>query len=194
MDRTADHTIDPVYTARWSPRSFTSDILTFDELAPLFEAARWAPSAFNRQPWRFATAVRGDPHWQQFVDCLAPFNAVWAAKASALVILLSDRFTMMPGKDELVPSGSNSFDAGAAWGFLALEATRLGLSTHAMAGFDRGKASAAAGADEAFKPEAMIAIGRRGDPADLPDALRAREVPSPRKPVSEFAFHGPIKA
>ncbi len=194
MDRIADHAIDPVYTARWSPRSFTTDTVTFADLAPLFEAARWAPSAFNRQPWRFATAIRGDQHWQEFVDCLAPFNAVWASKASALVILLSDKFTTMPGKDELVPSGSHSFDAGAAWGFLALEATRIGLATHAMAGFDRARAAAAAGAGDAFKPEAMIAIGRRGDAAELPEALRARETPSPRKPISEIAFHGPITA
>lgn len=192
MERKADHNIDPVYTARWSPRAYTEDTLTFDELAPLFEAARWAPSAFNRQPWRFATAIRGDAYWQEFVDCLAPFNAVWASKASALVILLSDKFTTMPGKDELVPSGSHSFDAGAAWGYLALEATRMGLSTHAMAGFDRGRAAAAAGAGDTFKPEAMIAIGHRGNVDDLPEALRPREVPSPRRPINDTAFHGPL--
>lgn len=194
MDRVADHAIDPVYIERWSSRAFSSDTLTFEELAPMFEAARWAPSAFNRQPWRFAVAVRGDQYWEDFVGCLLPFNAVWASKAAALIILSSDKFTTMPGKDEPVRSSSHSFDAGAAWGYLALEATRLGLVSHAMAGFDRSKAATVSGLGDTLQPEVIIAVGYRGNPEDLPEALRARELPSPRKPINATVFHGPISA
>lgn len=192
--RTADHPIDPDIVARWSPRSFDGSPLAFADLAPLFEAARWAPSASNHQPWRFAYSLRGDGFWDEFLNCLAPMNAVWAGRASALVILLSDRYATLPGKDQPVLSATASFDAGAAWSLLALQGAKLGLATHAMAGFDRERAGVAAGAGENFKPEAMIAIGRRGPASDLPDALRAREAPSPRRPITGSVFHGPIRA
>jgi nitroreductase len=190
--RIADHPIDEHFLARWSPRAFDGSALTEADLKPLFEAARWAPSAFNYQPWRFAYAVKGDAHWDAYVSALLPFNASWAANAGALVFILSDREITAPGSNDPQPAKTASFDAGAAWGYLALQATRLGLSTHAMAGFDPVRAGEITGAGEQYKVEVAVAIGRRGDASTLPEALAAREAPSPRRSVAEIAFNGVI--
>jgi nitroreductase len=190
--RQSPHPIDADILSRWSPRAFDASPLDERTLGTLFEAARWAPSAYNAQPWRFAYALRGDAHWDAFVGALLPANAAWAPAASALVFILSEKFLTLPGKDESVPSGTASFDTGAAWALLALQATKLGLHTHAMAGFDRARAAAAIGADESLHIEAAVAIGRIGDPANLSEALQAREVPSQRRAVNEIAFHGRV--
>jgi nitroreductase len=188
--RTADHPIDPIILERWSPRAFDQSAVTTDELFTLFEAARWAPSAFNSQPWRFVYALRDTPEWEQLLSALLPFNAAWAQHASALVFILSDTLFTPPGKTEPQPATTASFDTGAAWGVLALQATRLGLHLHAMAGFDRDRAAEVLHSSARHHIEAAVAIGRIGDADSLPEALRAREFPSPRKPLSEIAFHG----
>lgn len=188
--RIADHPIDSHILERWSPRSFDASEVTQADLNSLFEAARWAPSAFNHQPWRFAYALRGDAHWEAYVSALLPFNAGWAGKASALLFILSDTLILAPGKTEPQPATTASFDAGAAWGLLALQATKLGLHTHAMAGFDAARAAQVTGAGDRYKVEVAVAIGRRGDVAALPEALQSREVPSGRLPVSELSFNG----
>ena len=188
--RIADHPIDNHILERWSPRSFDASAITQDELNTLFEAARWAPSAYNHQPWRFAYALRGDAHWDDYVSALLPFNAGWASKASALLFVLSDTLILAPGKTEPQPATTASFDAGAAWGLLALQATKLGLHTHAMAGFDHARAVAVTGSGERYKIEAAVAVGRRGEVTALPEPLQAREVPSSRLPVSEISFNG----
>jgi nitroreductase len=188
--RQSPHPIDADILARWSPRSFDGSAIDEDVLLTLFEAARWAPSAYNAQPWRFTYALRGDAHWDDFLSTLLPANAAWAPAASALVFILSDRLLSLPGKDEPVPSATASFDAGAAWGLLALQATKLGLHTHAMAGFDRDRAAAVVGLDARHHIEAAIAIGRIGDPTRLSEALQAREFPSQRRAIGEIVFHG----
>jgi nitroreductase len=190
--RQSPHPIDADILSRWSPRAFDASPLDERTMLTLFEAARWAPSAYNAQPWRFAYALRGDAHWDDFTASLLPANAAWAPAASALVFILSDRFLTLPGKDEPSPSATASFDTGAAWALLALQATKLGLHTHAMAGIDHARAAAAIGADERFRIEAAVAIGRIGDPANLSEMLQAREVPSQRRPVTEIAFHGRV--
>jgi len=188
--RAAAHAIEEVFTSRWSPRAFDGSVVTEDALFRLFEAARWAPSAFNAQPWRFLYALRGGPDWDRFLDLLVPFNRSWADSASALVFVLSDGFTRNADGTPKGPSHSHSFDAGAAWGYLALQATHDGLFAHGMTGVDFDKAATELAVPEGFRIEAAIAIGRRGDPATLPDGLREREVPSDRKPAAEFAFPG----
>lgn len=188
--RETPHPIDPDILSRWSPRAFDGSTLDEPTLLTLFEAARWAPSAYNHQPWRFVYALRGDAHWDGFVAALLPFNAAWAQAASALVFILSDQLITLPGKDTPSPLTTASFDTGAAWGLLALQATKLGLHSHAMAGFDHARAAAVVGAGERFRIEAAVAIGRISDPAQLPDALRAREFPSPRRTAQESVFHG----
>ena len=192
--RSADYPIDPTILARWSPRAFDQSPLTQDVLFTLFEAARWAPSAFNSQPWRFVYALRGTPQWDGLLSALLPFNAAWAQHASALMFILSDTLFTPPGKTEPAPATTASFDTGAAWGVLALQATQLGLHLHAMAGFDRAKAAEVLHSSERFHIEAAVAIGRIGDVETLPEPLRAREFPSSRRPLSEIAFEGILPA
>lgn len=187
-ERTADHPVLPLFLERWSPRAFDPRPIDDDSLMSLFEAARWAPSAFNVQPWRFAYAKRDDAGWSDFLGALIPFNRSWAQNASALIYILSDTKTDRNG--ERVPSHSHSFDAGAAWMALALQATSMGLIVHAMSGVDFDAARRVVNAPEDFRVEAAVAIGYRGDKASLPESLQQREIESGRRPLSETVFRG----
>ncbi len=188
--RVADHEIDPLFLQRWSPRAFTGEAISQAELSTLFEAARWAPSAYNAQPWRFLYARRDTPHWEKFIGLLVPFNQSWAIRAAALAILVSNSEFQPPGADQPAPLRSHSLDAGAAWAQLALQAARSGWYAHGMAGFDAERAAVELNVPAGYRVEIAIAIGRLGDKAILPEALQAREQPSGRKPVTEFAFEG----
>lgn len=188
--RTADHPIDPIFLERWSPRAFTGEDLPQEVLMRLLEAARWAPSSSNVQPWRFLYARRSSPHWDRFFGLLIEFNQSWCKDAGALLVVVSSETMVPPGKHEAVPSYTYSFDTGAAWGYLALQALKEGWHAHGMAGFDMPRAAFELGVPPGFRVEAMIAVGRLGDPATLPEKLRDRETPSPRKPIAEFAFEG----
>ncbi|MBI1684082.1 nitroreductase family protein [Caulobacter hibisci] len=186
--RRADHPIDPQFLERWSPRAFSDAPLSPDQLLILLEAARWAPSAFNSQPWRFVYAFRDGPGWPALLDALVPFNRQWAGRAGALVAVASKTTMLRPGQSAAEPSHSHSFDAGAAWGYLALQAARLGLAAHAMTGVDFQAAGSAIGLPADHRLEAVVAIGAAGEAQDLPDFLQAREAPSPRAPLATFAF------
>lgn len=188
--RTADHPIAPLFLDRWSPRAFGGAPLAESELLTVLEAARWAPSAFNSQPWRFVYALNGTAEWQHIFPILNDFNQGWVRSAQALVIILSKSHFMAPGATESKPSYSHSFDAGAAWSAIALQAQLLGLQAHAMTGIHMDKAREILSIPEDFRVEAAVAIGRVGDKAQLPDYLQARETPSPRRPLSEIAFNG----
>ncbi len=192
-DRVADYPIESVFLERWSPRAFTGEAIPEAELFSLFEAARWAPSAYNSQPWRFIYARRDTPHWQPFLDILIEFNQSWVKNAAALVYLVSKSTMLPPGKDREVPSHSHSFDAGAAWGALGLQAVKSGWATHGMVGLDFDRAFADLGLVEGWRVEAAIAIGRRGDKSMLPEGLQARETPSPRLPVKVTAMEGKFR-
>lgn len=188
--RKADHEIDELFLARWSPRAFSADEISRDELFRLFEAARWAPSGYNAQPWRFIYARRGDAHWQRLLGLLNPFNASWAKDAAALVAVVSKPTLLPPGKTEEVANYSHSFDAGAAWASLALQASLLGWQAHGMAGFDHARAATELGLPEGYRPEAFVAIGKPGDKSQLPEGLQARETPSQRDPIQNLVFEG----
>ena len=190
LSRIPEHSIDPLFHERWSPRAFSGEEISVDTLMGLFEAARWAPSAMNAQPWRFVYARRGTPAFEKFLATLAPANRLWAARASALVAIVSVEMISMPWEDEPVPSSSHSFDAGAAWAQLALQAHLWGWSTHAMGGFDREKAREALSIPPAHRLEVFVAIGRRGDATELPDWASAREKPNDRKPLAELLRDG----
>ncbi|HJL04801.1 MAG TPA: nitroreductase family protein [Polyangiaceae bacterium LLY-WYZ-15_(1-7)] len=187
-DRQPDFPIDPIFHTRWSPRAFAPEPMPETDLLRALEAARWAPSAYNVQPWRFVYALRGDAFWERFLDVLVPFNRSWAANASALVFVVSD--TLLRYEGELSPSRSHAFDAGAAWAQLALQATQLGWHAHGIGGLDYDRAHALLGVPEGFRVEMAVAIGRRAAPETLPAELREREAPSPRRPVREMAFRG----
>jgi len=191
--RTAEHDIDPIFLERWSPRAFTGEPMPQELLMTLFEAARWSPSAFNGQPWRFVYAHKGTADWDRLFDVLIPYNQAWVKHASVLMYVISDRFRRSEGR-EPAPLRSHSFDAGAAWGYLALQAHRLGWAAHGMAGFDVARSYEALGVSEAdYCVEAAIAVGRPTDPAILDEPYRSREVPSGRNPVASFAFEGRLK-
>jgi nitroreductase len=192
--RSADYPIDPLFLERWSPRAFTDAVISERELFTLLEAARWAPSSFNSQPWRFLYARRGTEPWPRFLGLLSEYNRSWAKNASALVILVS-KTTMLPrGADKEVPSYTHTLDAGAAWANLALQAARTGWAAHGMAGFDVPRTAAELGVPPDYRVEAAIAIGRPGDKSLLPEALRAREQPSDRLPLSQLVGEGKFEA
>ncbi len=151
----------------------------------LFEAARWAPSCANQQPWRFAYGLAGTEHFATFFDLLAEGNKPWCARAGALVVVLSKKTF-----DNGSPLGSHSFDAGAAWMSIALQARVMGLVSHGMAGFDYAKARTALNVPDEFNVEAMIALGHPGTVEDLPEKFRERETPNGRKPVAELVLPG----
>lgn len=188
--RKAAHPIEPIFTERWSPRSFTAEEIPVETLKTILEAGRWAPSSYNSQPWRFIWARRGTAHFETFLKLLLPGNQAWCKDASALVFVASSKTMSVPGKDEPVPSRTHSFDTGAAWMALTLQALKMGWHTHGMIGVDYEAAAEALKVPDGCHLEMAFAIGRRDEPAKLSDALRAREVPNDRKPLAETAFEG----
>jgi nitroreductase len=178
--------IEPIFVRRWSPRAMSGARVGADDLATVFEAARWAPSTYNEQEWRFLYAHREGPHWQTFFDLLAEGNQAWCQRAGVLVVVLSHRVFSRNGK----PNPVHTFDAGSAFENLALQGCSMGLVVHGMMGFDYDRAKTALAVPDDYAVEAMVAIGHPGDPDDLPEALRKMEVPSQRKPVAEIAREG----
>ena len=155
------------------------------ELRVLFEAARWAPSAGNSQPWRLLYARRDTGNWPLFFDLLTERNKLWCVNAAALIV-----FTSKTISDHGRPLATHSYDTGAAWENLALQGTLKGLVVHGMQGFDYARAKAALQVPDAFQVEAMAAVGRPGRLSDLEESFRARETPSGRKPLAEIVCEG----
>lgn len=189
-DRQADHPVDPLFLQRWSPRAFDASEMPEEDLLTMFEAARWAPSAFNSQPWRFLYARRGDENWERFLGLLIPWNRSWAHSASALVYILSDTLPFTDKAGEPATSHTHSYDAGAAWACFALQASLMGYQAHGMSGVEFERVAAELGVPGRYRVEAAAVVGRVGDPATLPEKLRVRETPSARRPVSDFTFLG----
>jgi len=180
--------VENLIVERWSPRSFDASEIPQEDLDVIFEAGGWAPSAFNIQPWTFLYARRGDENWNRFLSLLVEFNQSWAKDASALVFIVSNR---MQGRGEdKKPNHSHSFDAGAAWAQMALQATAMGYHAHGMTGIEFEKAEEQLGIPGDHRLEAAVAIGRKGPKENLPEGLQEREAPSGRKPVSEIAIAG----
>ena len=191
MTRLAEHPIDPMFTERWSPRAFDSKPIGQQELDTIFEAGRWAPSSFNVQPWRFVYAMRETPAWETFLGLLIPYNQQWAKLASALVLVASQKDMPADRDGNVKPSHSHSFDAGAAWAMVALQASKMGLRTHGMTGFDIPRAAKELKVPDTFRVEMMFAVGHpTSDLTVLPEALAKKEQPNERKPVAELAFEG----
>jgi nitroreductase len=188
MTRNADHAIELQFTARHSPRAFSGNEMTEGQMLQLLEAARWAPSASNNQPWRAAYGLRGDAGFAAIAATLADFNAVWAPKAAGLIAWASRSTVTREGGE--APNAWAAFDAGTAWGYLALQAQAMGMISHAMGGFDGAKLAAALHMPAGHTLHAVIAVGYPGNAADLPEALRALEVPNGRNGVQTWAARG----
>lgn len=188
--RVADHPIAEFFTGRWSPRAFAADSISEPELLGLLEAARWAPSGLNVQPWRFVYSFRGEGDFDAVVSSLWEGNQIWAKNAAALITIAAKTTLIPPGSDKEVPNPAFGFDAGAAWGYFAIQAHLNGWATHAMGGFDPAKAAEAIALPEGYALQAIIAIGKKGNAAGLPEQLRQRELPNGRRPVKDSVFHG----
>lgn len=185
MPRQAAAPIESFFTARWSGRAFSGEPLPEGALQSLLEAARWAPSSGNNQPWRFVYALTGTPHFAAFHNLLVPGNKPWCEKAAALLVV-SARAIFENGK----PARTHAFDTGAAWMSLALEAHFLGLVAHGMEGFDYDRAAELIALPANHAVQCMVAVGRPGRREDLPEPYRSREQPNDRQPVTSFAFEG----
>jgi nitroreductase len=180
------HPVDELFLDRWSPRAMSGESVTDEELMTLFEAARWAPSSYNNQPWRILYARRETAQWPVFFGLLVEGNQAWAKNAAALLLFVSKETFDFNGKSY----PTHSFDTGAAWENLALQSTMLGLVTHGMQGFDYERARSELNIPEGFRVEAMIAVGHPGDPAQLSESMREREAPSGRKSLAEITCEG----
>lgn len=189
MHRKAEYPIENIVLNRWSPRAMAGESIAHEQLMALFEAARWAPSSYNNQPWHFIYAKRETPSWDALFNLMVPFNQSWAKDAAVLMVLISRDTFALNSK----PSRTHSFDAGAAWENLALQGSAMGLVVHGMEGFDYDEAKRSLHIPDGYTVEAMIAVGVPGSLDVLPQELRKREEPSDRKSVHEFISEGIFK-
>jgi nitroreductase len=190
MTRKADHKIADIFIKRWSQRAMSGESISEEELMALFEAARWAPSSFNSQPWRFIYAHRNTKSWDTVFNLMVEFNQSWAKNAAVLVAVISQTTFEYNGK----PARTHSFDTGAAWQNIALQASMNGLIAHGVAGFDYDAAKKDLNIPDNYQVECMLAIGKPGKLDMLTAELQNREVPSDRKKVEEIVFEGTFKS
>jgi len=183
-----DAPIHDLLARRWSPRAFDERLVEADTLRTLFEAARWAPSSSNEQPWRFIVATKDrETEWNRLFSCLVEGNQKWAFRAPVLVLSVAH----MNFGDDGKPNRHAFHDTGLAAENLVLQATASGLVAHQMAGFDVEKARVDLRIPAGYEPVAMIAIGYPGNPDSLPERLRERELrPRSRRPIGEWTFLG----
>ncbi len=188
-ERHPQYDINPLLLHRWSPRAMSGEEISDTELMRLFEAARWAPSSYNGQPWRFIYAKRNTEHWDKIFNLMVDFNKSWAKNAAVLLVIISRKNFEQDEK----PSVTHQFDAGAAWENLALQGETQGLVTHGMQGFDYEKARRDLSVPDAFDVMAMVAIGKPAPKEILPPEVQKREQASDRKPLSEIIMEGQFR-
>lgn len=179
--------VHPLILNRWSPRAFRTERISDDQLNTLFEAARWAPSSMNEQPWRFIYAYKGEKEFELILESLMEGNRVWAKNAPVLMItVIKEKFS----KNDK-PNKSAAHDLGLAVGNLSIQATELGIGLHQMAGFSAEKAKQLLDIPEGYSAFTAIALGFYGSPEQLTGTLKERELATrKRKEISEFTFHG----
>jgi len=183
--RRAAHATDSIFIDRWSPRAMSGQAISEAVIMVLFEAARWAPSASNVQPWRMLYALRDSSHWPLFLGLLNEANRRWAHQGGALVLLIS-KITLDDGR----VSSTHLFDTGAAWENFALQGSLRNLVVHGMQGFDYDRARSKLSIPADFQVDAMAVVGKPGDVQQLPENLRAREQPNERRPIAETVRAG----
>ncbi|KAB8126357.1 nitroreductase family protein [Gracilibacillus oryzae] len=177
--RKADYLIDEMFINRWSPRAFSGKEVEEAVLMSIFEAARWAPSASNKQPWRFVIASTKEEK-DLFNQFIMEGNLKWCKAAPVYALLLSDTEA----------GGAHAFDAGTAWGYLSLQAWKNGLITHAMGGIYKDKARELLNIPDQYDVHALIAIGYQDDISILEEAYQEREKPSNRRSLKETIIKG----
>ncbi|HQO33069.1 MAG TPA: nitroreductase family protein [bacterium] len=183
-----DHPVMDVIKRRWSPRAISNRPVEPEKLRIVLEAARWAPSCYNNQSWRFLVATRDDPvEFERMLGCLVEQNIVWARSAPVLMICVAPLNLEFNGQ----PNRHAFFDAGLASENMILQAVDLGLCVHPMAGFSPDRTREIYHVPEGFEPITAFAIGYPGDPESLPDNLKQMELaPRTRRPIREFVFTG----
>jgi len=187
--RSPEFAVDELFVSRWSPRAMSGAKITSQELMSLLEAARWAPSAYNDQPWRFVYVMRETPEWKPVFDCLVDWNKMWCKNAGALVVFTARTTFERGGK----PNGTAVFDTGAAWENFALQGHLNGLVVHGMSGFDYEKMAKVINLPAGYEIVAMAAVGKPAPKTVLPEEMQSGEVPSSRKALKELTFEGKFK-
>jgi nitroreductase len=189
MDKPADtqHPIHDLLAKRWSPRAFADRPVAPDILKSLWEAARWAPSSANQQPWSFLVATKDDPkEFGRMLECLVEGNQIWAKQAPVLMVSVAAKLDR--DKD---PNAHAWYDVGQAVADLSVQATAMGLFVHQMAGILPDKIRELYQIPDTHEPVTGIALGYPGTLEQLSDKLRQRETaPRTRKPIGEFVFAG----
>ncbi len=176
--------IQPLIKNRWSPRSFSSKPVSADKIERIFEAARWAPSSFNEQPWRFIVGIKGDSTWEKLYDCLVAFNQIWTEPAPVLVLAIGKKTSAKGDKNSVY-----QYDVGQSMAYITLQAEAEGLRSHQMGGFSKGKARELFSIPEDYDPMVMSAIGYQDAPEKLkPDFTKMEKAPRERKPLEELVF------
>jgi nitroreductase len=178
--------VHPLIISRWSQRSMSGEAIEEHDLQAVLDAAKWAPSSYNNQPWRFLYAKRNSPSWNLFFDLLVDANKEWVKNAGVIMVICSAKNFRHNQK----PSTTHSFDTGAAWMCMALEAFHRGLVVHGMEGFDYEKARTVLKIPADVQVEAMVALGKAAPKERLSPALLKREVPSSRNPHPGYTSEG----
>jgi nitroreductase len=182
--RKTEYDVHSLFLNRWSPRAFLNKEVPEDILLSVFEAARWAPSAGNSQPWKYIIARAAEDR-ERFLGFINPSNVEWCSHAPVIAVVFANQQNANGNANRW-----GSFDAGTSWGYLALEAANQGLYAHAMGGFDKDKAKETLQAPDEYEAMAVIAIGYRGDKEQLSEKHQEREKPSTRRPLEESLFEG----
>lgn len=187
--RVSEFPIDAFFLDRWSPRAFTGEPVSRETMLTILDAAHWAPSSGNNQPWRFVYGLRGTPAFDVLLGILTEGNQRWAKNAGALLFVISKTYRLT-STGERRTAYTHSYDTGAAWFSVICQAMKLGYHAHGMEGFDKEQAVELLGIPDGYRVEAAAAIGKIGDRSLLPEDLAERERPNGRKPVAEIAFEG----
>ena len=183
-----EHAVHPLIEKRWSPRAFSEKAIDAGTLRSLMEAARWAPSSYNEQPWSFIVASKDDPaEYDRLLSCLVPANQRWARQAPVLMLSVAKSTFDRKGS----PHRHAYHDVGLSVANLIIQAISMDIYAHQMGGLDRGRARETYNIPEGYEPVAAIALGYPGDPGSLPDDLREIELaPRERKPIDTFVYSG----
>jgi len=188
MDKPANTllNIHPIIKKRWSPRAFSGKKVLKAVLQRIFEAARWAPSSFNEQPWRFIVGVKGDETWDKLYECMVEFNQKWAGKAPVLILAVGNTRSSKGTANEVY-----QYDVGQSMAYITFQAETEGLVVHQMGGFSKEKATELFSIPEDHAPLTMMAIGYQDAPETLPgDFEKMEKTPRERKAIGELVFAG----
>lgn len=180
--------IHPIIKKRWSPRAFSNQQVEKDQLRRILEAARWSPSSFNEQPWRFIIGIKGNEYWDKLFECMVEFNQKWAGKAPVLLLALGKKTGSKNGK----PNQVYQYDVGQSMAYITFQLMEEGLVAHQMGGFSKEKAREYFSVPDDYEPIAMMAIGHQDEPANLsPDFEEMELAPRQRKDMEELVLNYP---